>query len=292
MTSKLVNIINLLLRNLEIIFGICSLIIACGRIINNDLIYKFLDFFGILPVVLLIIWFVWTLFCGRREIIILPSKTKKQLKGVNFNNSEKDKYKLVFIFITLLYAFVMYSNHKGNIFIGGYQDAEKDIYIAATLVYTFCAIFTIIATNTVMPNVEMILEKNLGLKKVRNDLYCKELPSAGISYYFRYDTFEVSRPALPYVERRTIIFRKKIELECTILSAEAIFPESMENAIRQNIDKISEIYDFLIIEINKRENTIILRMKNRSAYYTQTASARYIITLIISMVNAAEQTIL
>lgn len=293
---KAVNIINTLLRKLEIIIAVCVLVSAFGRIFKNELINKFLDFFVILPVILLMIWFVCASFLGTREIIILPPKIKKQLKDVNFSNSEKDKYKLVFVFVTLLYAIIMYSNYKGNIFIGGYPDAERHVYIAATVVYALCCLYTLNATNTVMPNVELILEKNLGLKKVGTGLYCKELLFAGISYYFRYYTSEKLITPFPYVDRRRTrtwrYRRRKIKISYSTLSSEVIFPESVESAIQQNIDKISEIYKFLIIEIDKRENEIIVRMKNRTAYYTESTSAKYIITLLISMVNVAEQIIL
>ena len=81
MKNIIINMINTFLRNLEKLLGLCISIIFLCRIINTHATNIFLDFFVIVAVVVFLIWGIWAMFFGGREILILPPKLEKK-KGL------------------------------------------------------------------------------------------------------------------------------------------------------------------------------------------------------------------
>lgn len=120
--------INTFLRNLEKLLGLCISIIFLCRIINTHATNIFLDFFVIVAVVVFLIWGIWAMFFGGREILILPPKLEKQIKKINLSTVKRKVYYAIGLILTIIYIIFIVSVHKRIYLFNAYIERLCYIY--------------------------------------------------------------------------------------------------------------------------------------------------------------------
>lgn len=118
------------------------------------------------------------------------------------------------------------------------------------------------------------------VKNSQTNQYYKASTNTDFAYYFSYEI--AKRQKNPFL----MASNKSFEYHSII--GQIIFDDYVQPTFSQNFKKVLEEYDYLIITPEVIDNKIVVKMTNKLGYL-ETASAKYVISLIVSMINVAEQ---